>query len=122
MPYTVRAICKAVEQIGDTLFHPFRWRCSTEPAQHFLGVRLFRKMRLVCAFFICRDKLFLIHELGISFFSDVTCVRQNTGNHIFIPEPPFVVLDILMAKRLRQLIQGFSCNISEEDLLHKFRL
>ena len=52
MPYTVRAICKAVEQIGDTLFHPFRWRCSTEPAQHFLGVRLFRKMRLVCAFFM----------------------------------------------------------------------
>lgn len=29
---------------------------------------------------------------------------------------------ILLAKCLGQLIQGFSCNISVEDLLHKLRL
>ena len=47
MLYAVRTICEAVEQVGDTLFHPFRWRCAAEPAQHLLGFRLFRKLGLV---------------------------------------------------------------------------
>ena len=47
MLYAVRAICEAVEQVGDTLLHLFRWRCATEPAQHFLRFRLFRKLGLV---------------------------------------------------------------------------
>ena len=42
MPYAVWAICKAVEQVGDTLLYLFRWRCATEPAQHLLGFCLFR--------------------------------------------------------------------------------
>ena len=36
MLYAVRAICETIEQVGDTLFHLFRWRCATEPAQHLL--------------------------------------------------------------------------------------
>ena len=89
---------------------------------HFLGFRLFRKLWLVGAFFVCRDELLLIYELGISFPSGIACVRQNTGDHIFIPDPSLVVWNILLAKRFGQLIQGFSCDISTEDLLHKFRL
>ena len=104
MLYAVWAICEAIEQVGDTLFHLFRWRCTAEPAQHLLGFRLFRKLGLVGAFFICRDELLLIYELGIFFFSGVACVRQNTGDHIFVPEPSLVVWDILLAKRLGQLI------------------
>ena len=47
MLYAVRVICETVEQVGDTLFHPFGWRRTAEPAQHFLGFRLFRKLGLV---------------------------------------------------------------------------
>ena len=105
MLYAFRVICETVEQAGDTLFHPLRWRCTTEPAQHFLGFRLFRKLWLVGAFFVCCDELILIYELGISFFSGIARVRQNTGDHIFIPEPSLVIWNILLAKCLGQLIQ-----------------
>ena len=37
MPYAVRAICKAVEQVGDTLLHLFRWRCTAEPTPPLIG-------------------------------------------------------------------------------------
>ncbi len=47
MLYAIRAICEAVEQVGDTLFHPVRQRCTAEPAQHLLGFRLFRKLGFV---------------------------------------------------------------------------
>ena len=47
MLYAVRVICETIEQVGDTLFHLFRWRCTAEPAQHLLGFRLFRKLGLV---------------------------------------------------------------------------
>ena len=53
MLYAFRVICETVEQAGDTLFYPLRWRCTTEPAQDFLGFRLFRKLWLVGAFFVC---------------------------------------------------------------------
>ena len=122
MLYAVRVICETIEQVGDTLFHPLRWWCTAEPAQHLLSFRLFRKLWLVGAFFVCCDELILIYELGISFFSGIARVRQNTGDHIFIPEPSLVIWNILLAKCLGQLIQGFSCNISEEDFLHKLRL
>ena len=32
-------------------------------------------------------------------------LRQNTGDHIFIPEPSLVIWNILLAKCLGQLIQ-----------------
>ena len=38
------------------------------------------------------------------------------------PEPSLVIWDILLAKCLGQLIQGFSCDVSAENLLYKFCL
>ena len=45
------------------------------------------------------------YEFGISFLPGIACVRQNTGDHIFVPEPSLVIWNILLAKRLGQLIQ-----------------
>ena len=44
MPYAVWAICKAVEQVGDTLLHLFRWRCATEPALRPFGLLSFSEV------------------------------------------------------------------------------